>query len=76
MTEEQGQARSANRVIVKLDPDRFSAETDLQIEAMALAEGNLSEALRAYDVYRRIVEEELGIKPSSDMEQLIATVRR
>jgi hypothetical protein len=38
MTEEQGQARSANRVIVKLDPDRFSAETDLQIEAMALAE--------------------------------------
>ena len=37
MTEEQGQARSANRVIVKLDPDRFSAETDLETEAMALA---------------------------------------
>jgi hypothetical protein len=37
MTEDQGQPRSANRVIVKLDPDRYSAETDLQAEAMALA---------------------------------------
>jgi len=37
MTEEPGRPRSANRVIVKLDPDRFSAETDLETEAMALA---------------------------------------
>ena len=37
MTDEQGRPRAANRVIVKLDPARYSAEADLQSEAEALA---------------------------------------
>lgn len=37
MNEEQGRPRAANRVIVKLDPDRYAAEADVQLEAEALA---------------------------------------
>lgn len=37
MNDDQGQPRAANRVIVKLDPDRFRAESDLEREAEALA---------------------------------------
>jgi DNA-binding SARP family transcriptional activator len=64
----------ASLASISTEPYRESAHRLLV--RVHLAEGNLSEALRAYDVYRRIVEEDLGIRPSSDMEQLIATVRR
>ena len=67
-------AMEASLASISTEPYRESAHRLLV--RVHLAEGNLSEALRAYDVYRRIVEEDLGIRPSSDMEQLIATVRR
>ena len=59
MTEDQGQPRSPNRIIVKLDPDRFSAETDLQTEAMALAE-NVDSALYVADELARVTARPSG----------------
>ena len=41
-----------------------------------LAEGNLAEAARAYRSYRSLMEEELGIEPSSLMEDLASRFRR
>ena len=40
-----------------------------------LASGNHAEALRAYRLYCQLVEDELGIGPSSQMEELISSVR-
>ncbi len=36
-----------------------------------MAEGNISEALRAYQGYRSLIAEDLGISPSPIMEQLV-----
>jgi DNA-binding SARP family transcriptional activator len=37
-----------------------------------LAEGNHADAIRAYDTYRHVLDEELGIQPSSILGDLIA----
>ena len=64
----------ASLASISTEPYRESAHRLLV--RIHIAEGNRSEALRAYQVYRRIVEDELGITPSSEMEQLIESVRR
>jgi DNA-binding SARP family transcriptional activator len=40
-----------------------------------LAEGNASEAIRAYRDYRAVLSDEIGIKPSSAMEDLVRPMR-
>ena len=41
-----------------------------------LAEGNLREAMRQYDFYRRIVGEQLGLAPSPKMDALVDDLAR
>ena len=54
------------------EPLRESAHRVL-IEAH-LAEGNASEALRQYETYRRLLDEELGLAPSPRMRALVASL--
>lgn len=41
-----------------------------------LAEGNLSEALRQYDVYRKLLQAELGLRPSTRLHELVLPLLR
>ncbi|MFB7051940.1 AfsR/SARP family transcriptional regulator [Streptomyces vinaceus] len=54
---------------VSAEPLRESAQRAL-IEAH-LAEGNLIEAMRAYDTYRALVKRELGVEPGCELSGLI-----
>lgn len=54
---------------VSTEPLRESAQRAL-IEAH-LAEGNLIEAMRAYDAYRGLVKRELGVEPGCELSGLI-----
>lgn len=54
---------------VAAEPLRESSQR-LLIEAH-LGEGNVSEAVRQLDTYRHILDEELGIAPSRQLEQLV-----
>lgn len=60
-------------VAVGVEPLRESGQRSL-IEAH-LAEGNLVEALRTYDAYRRLVLRELGVEPSPGLSALVARRR-
>ena len=55
------------------EPLRESAQRTL-IQAH-LAEGNVSEAVRQFQVYRRLLREELGVGPSAALEGLVPPVR-
>jgi DNA-binding SARP family transcriptional activator len=59
---------------VAAEPLRESAHREL-IRAY-LAEGNPGEALRQYELYRRLLAEELHLTPSAAMEALIRPLRR
>ena len=39
---------------------------------MYLAEGNPGEALRQYRIFKEVVREQLGLEPSSQIEDLVA----
>jgi DNA-binding SARP family transcriptional activator len=52
--------------LVALEPFRDSAYRRLL--AAHAAAGDRGEALRAYDRYRRVLAEELGVGPSPDLE--------
>jgi DNA-binding SARP family transcriptional activator len=41
-----------------------------------LVEGNLAEAMRAYDAFRAMLAEELGVAPSQQMDRLICDLPR
>jgi DNA-binding SARP family transcriptional activator len=71
---DHARAMEASLASISSEPYRESAHRLLV--RIHLAEGNGSEALRAYRVYCRIVEDELGIRPSRQMEELIDSVRR
>jgi DNA-binding SARP family transcriptional activator len=57
------------QAVVKLDPLRESAHR--QLIRIHLADGNQSEAVRAYRLYSRLLRDELGLSPSSKMEQVM-----
>jgi DNA-binding SARP family transcriptional activator len=40
-----------------------------------VAEGNVTEALRAYEQFRSLLAEELGVQPSEQMAGLVHEVR-
>jgi DNA-binding SARP family transcriptional activator len=70
--EQTRQGRHAQAVLTGLaavaaEPLRESAQRVL-IEAYA-AEGNLSESLRQYDSYRRLLLDELGLEPTPQMRE-------
>ena len=66
------EATDAGLAAVAGDPLRETAQRVLI--AAYLAEGNVSDALRQYDLYRRALAETLGLTPSARMHTLVASV--
>jgi DNA-binding SARP family transcriptional activator len=62
-------AIAAALAAVENDPLRESAHRELI--KIHLAEGNVAEAIREYDFYRRLLRDKLAIKPSELMQQLV-----
>jgi len=66
-------AAEVGLLVVGDEPLRESAHRALM--QVHLAEGNLGEALRQYAAYERVMREDLGLGPSRQMLDLVATVR-
>ena len=69
-----GEAVQAAYAAVVAEPLRESAHR--AVVRVHLVEGNLAEAVRAYDAYRILLAEELGVAPSSQMDRLIRDLPR
>jgi DNA-binding SARP family transcriptional activator len=67
------QAIHAGLAAIAAEPLRESAHRALI--RTYLAEGNQGEALRQYELYRRLLEQDLHLAPSGAMEALIAPLR-
>jgi DNA-binding SARP family transcriptional activator len=63
------EALQAGLAAVAGEPLRESAHQ--RVIEVHLAEGNPAEALRQYGIYRRILREELGLRPSETLRQLL-----
>jgi DNA-binding SARP family transcriptional activator len=57
---------------VRAEPLRESAHRT--VVRVHLAEGNVVEALRAYDTFRALLQEELGVVPTEQMTRLVAGI--
>ena len=64
------EAMEAALLSVAGDPLRESAHRGLV--RVHLSEGNAGEAVRAYRLYQRLLQEQLGIQPSERMRELVA----
>ncbi len=64
-----GDALEAAYAAVRAEPLRESAHRT--VVCVHLAEGNVAEALRAYEGFRALLSEELGVPPSSHMRRLV-----
>ena len=64
-----GPALVAGLAAVACEPLRESAQR--QVIRTHILEGNLSEALRQYQGYERILEDELGARPSTALRQIV-----
>lgn len=71
-----GEAIDAGLAAVEAEPLRESAQRALV--AAHLAEGNISEARRQYDLYRALLRDALGIEPSLQLRSMVdlGTARR
>lgn len=69
-----GEAVQAAYAAVVAEPLRESAHR--AVVRVHLVEGNLAEALRAYDAFRTLLAEELGVAPSSQMDRLVCDLPR
>jgi len=67
-----GRATESALAAVSTEPLRESAHRALI--SVHLAQGNRSEAIRQYGIYRRIMREELDLEPSPLMTQLVAEI--
>ncbi len=65
-----GPALVAGLAAVACEPLRESAQR--QVIRTHIGEGNLSEALRQYQGYARLLDQELGARPSPALERLVA----
>jgi DNA-binding SARP family transcriptional activator len=68
-----GEALQAAYTAVQTDPLRETAHRALV--RIHLAEGNLTEAVRAYDAFRALLWEEMGVRPTPAMEALVSGLR-
>jgi DNA-binding SARP family transcriptional activator len=68
------EALQAARAAVRAEPLRESAHRLLV--SVHLAEGNVSEAVRAYELFRTMLEDELGVPPTEQMTRLVRHVPR
>ena len=64
-----GEAVEAAYAAVRAEPLRESAHRT--VVRVHLAEGNVAEALRAHDVFRDLLREELGVPPTEQMGRLV-----
>jgi DNA-binding SARP family transcriptional activator len=64
-----GQALQAALAAVRAEPLRESAHRT--VVRVHLAEGNVAEAVRAYDAFRILIDDELGIHPTAQMTRLV-----
>jgi DNA-binding SARP family transcriptional activator len=64
-----GDALEAAYAAVRAEPLRESAHRT--VVCVHLAEGNVAEALRAYDQFRVLLSDELGVPPSEHMRRLV-----
>jgi DNA-binding SARP family transcriptional activator len=69
-----GEAVQAAHAAVRAEPLRETAHRALV--RVHLAEGNISEALRAYESFRTLLLGEMGVPPSGKMEALVGVLRR
>jgi DNA-binding SARP family transcriptional activator len=68
-----GEAVQAAHAAIRAEPLRETAHRALV--RVHLAEGNLVEAVRAYDAFRMLLREEMGVAPTPAMEALVADLR-
>jgi DNA-binding SARP family transcriptional activator len=68
------EALEAAYAAVRAEPLRESAHRT--VVRVHLAQGNLAEALRAYDFFRTLVHEELGVPPTEQMSRLVQHIPR
>jgi DNA-binding SARP family transcriptional activator len=69
-----GRAAEAALAAVATEPLRESAHRALI--SVHLAQGNLAEAIRQYEIYRRLMRDDLDLEPSQQMNELIGAVKR
>ena len=69
-----GEALQAAHAAVRAEPLRESAHR--LVVRIHLAEGNVAEAVRAYEFFRTLLEDELGVPPSELMARLVQHVPR
>jgi len=68
-----GEAVDAAVAAVKTEPLRESAQATLI--RVHLAEHNQSEAINVYETYRDLLQTQLGIPPTPDLETLVSSLR-
>ena len=68
-----GDALEAAYAAVRAEPLRESAHRT--VVRVHQAEGNVAEALRAYEQFRLLLQSELGVRPSHLMTRLVAALR-
>jgi DNA-binding SARP family transcriptional activator len=69
-----GEALQAAHAAVLAEPLRESAHR--AVVRAHLAEGNVSEAARAYDAFRVLLADELGVAPTRQMSELLHPLPR
>jgi DNA-binding SARP family transcriptional activator len=68
------EALQAAYAAVRDEPLRESAHRT--VVRVHLAEGNLAEAVRSYDLFRSMLEDELGVQPTEQMTRLVRGIPR
>ncbi len=69
-----GEALQAAYAAVRTEPLRESAHRT--VVRVHLAEGNVAEAVRAYELFHTLLEDELGVRPTDQMTRLVQGIRR
>jgi DNA-binding SARP family transcriptional activator len=69
-----GEAVQAAYAAVRVEPLRESAHR--VVVRVHLAEGNVTEAARAYENFRVLLADELGVRPTPQMEDLVRRIPR
>jgi len=69
-----GEALEAAHAAVRAEPLRESAHR--RVVGIHLAEGNVAEAVRAYELFRIMLEDELGVAPTEQMTRLVQHIPR
>jgi DNA-binding SARP family transcriptional activator len=69
-----GEAVQAAYAAVRVEPLRESAHR--VVVRVHMAEGNVTEAVRAYENFRSLLADELGVRPTAQMEELVRRIPR